>query len=137
MNRSSDVKRIITILLASIVIIGNAYSNNNDIQETLGNMFKKVDFKSIPTGLLRDYAVEEEDLDLFTGSSTLIPANCTTGIQFAGLINTVNSLSHSRNILKGIENSITSYNSNPNEIPICVLLYNNSSLKILSQKHML
>lgn len=129
MNRSSDVKRIITILLASIVIIGNAYSNNNDIQETLGNMFKKVDFKSIPTGLLRDYAVEEEDLDLFTGSSTLIPANCTTGIQFAGLINTVNSLSHSRNILKGIENSITSYNSNPNEIPICVLLYKYSQIK--------
>ena len=44
-------------------------SEYNELRATLNYMFDSLDKNSVPTGLLRDYAIEEEDLDLFTGEA--------------------------------------------------------------------
>lgn len=120
--------KIISLVISSLSLLlaaNNVAAENKELRKTLDHMFERVDFNSVPTGLLRDYAVEEEDLDLFTGRASLVPENRVSGMQFMGLISTVNSLGKDRNVLKGIDDVLASYNSEENEIPFCVLLYSN------------
>jgi len=124
--------KIISLIISSLsllLVANNVAAENKELRKTLDHMFERVDFNSVPTGLLRDYAVEEEDLDLFTGRASLVPENRVSGMQFMGLISTVNSLGKDRNVLKGIDDVLASYNSEENEIPFCVLLYKYSQIK--------
>lgn len=103
--------------------------SSNDMVKILDHMFEKVDFNTIPTGLLRDFAVEDEDLDLYTGTKPLDAENCVTGIRFLNLVNTVNSLSCQRNVLSGMDKSVKNYQYQTDEVPVCVLLYKYSQIK--------
>lgn len=71
-------------------------SEYNELRATLNYMFDSLDKNSVPTGLLRDYAIEEEDLDLFTGEA-LNNKNIVFIDNYSGLLSTINSASLSLN----------------------------------------
>jgi len=70
---------------------GQINSGKNELQKSLDFMFEHIDKKSVPTGLLRDYAVEEEDMDIFTGECPLNENNICTPIRYASLLKTISS----------------------------------------------
>ena len=113
-----------------MLFINKSFAFDDDLRKSLDRMFEKLDRTTVPTGLLRDYAVEEEDLDLFNGKSPLQNKNCVTGIQFMGLVNTINSADISGNSgIKNFKQEVTNYHYETNEIPLSILLYQYSQIK--------
>ena len=120
----------ISIICLCMLFINKSFAFDDDLRKSLDRMFEKLDRTTVPTGLLRDYAVEEEDLDLFNGKSPLQNKNCVTGIQFMGLVNTINSADISGNSgIKNFKQEVTNYHYETNEIPLSILLYQYSQIK--------
>lgn len=66
---------LLFLLAATVPIKGYSESNNNssmnELRSNLNYMFAKINRDSVPTGLLRDYAIEYENLDNYDGSKGL------------------------------------------------------------------
>jgi hypothetical protein len=87
-------------------IYGQDFPQNNDMRKSLDFMFEHLDRNSVPKGLLRDYAVEYEDLDLFIGRGPLEDDNIGTVVRFGNLLKTISSSAVKEDPLEGLENSI-------------------------------
>jgi len=102
---------ILLFLLAAIVPIkGYSESNNNssmnELRSNLNYMFAKINRDSVPTGLLRDYAIEYENLDNYDGSRGLTSNNICDVTSYAKILNTLKSASLFDNPFKSFEAEI-------------------------------
>lgn len=94
-------------------------------------MFERLDKKAVPTGLLRDFAVEEEDLDLYTGKAELTDKNKVTIVRYAGLLSTIQSAALLSNPVEGFESTVRHAlrSRAANEIPLSVLSFDYAQIK--------
>lgn len=60
---------VIYTCMAGALLYGQKVTPKSELRKTLDFMFEHIDNGAVPTGLLRDYAVEEEDLDIFSGNA--------------------------------------------------------------------
>lgn len=86
MNRS--IKLILCILITMLSLTGKA-QDTNGLRGYLNHMFEHIDKTTIPTGFLRDYAVEDEDFDLYNGQVELKPDNQVNISTYGNLLNTI------------------------------------------------
>ena len=72
--------RLLLLVIFSLIAIGikpvccyagakNASSSMNELRQELDKMFAKLNKNVVPTGLLRDYAIEYENLDNYDAST--------------------------------------------------------------------
>ena len=64
---------------------------DESLRKVLDKMFAHIDKNKVPTGLLRDYAEEYEDLDIFTGIVPLTEHNAADYVRFGYLLSTIKS----------------------------------------------
>ena len=64
---------------------------DESLRKVLDKMFAHIDKNKVPTGLLRDYTEEYEDLDIFTGIVPLTEHNAADYVRFAYLLSTIKS----------------------------------------------
>lgn len=74
-----------------IAYIYGQQSGYTELRENLDFMFERIDKESVPTGLLRDYAIEEEDFNLYTGKEALTDKNKVTVVRYASLLSSIQS----------------------------------------------
>lgn len=82
---------VLCVMAYSVDMYGQNTLRNNELRKYLDKMFENVDKTSVPTGFLRDYAIEDEDLDQFTGDGLLSDKNVCTTDRYKNLLNTINS----------------------------------------------
>lgn len=112
-------------ILDVISVFGQKRYSTNDLRKFLNHMFEHIDKDCVPTGLLRDYAIEDENLDLFSGDVMLNEDNVTTLVRYGNLLNTIGSASLSNDLSKKIVKSLKSYSaSGKNDVlSLSVLLF--------------
>lgn len=89
------MKRVFSLLflLFTLMVETNAQielNENSNIRTYLNNMFSLLDFSKVPSGLLRDYAVEAADLDIYNGEE-MNDSNYVSRDAFANILNTISS----------------------------------------------
>ena len=82
---------LIVLVLLSCFEVASAQKHTAGIREELDRMFAHLERSSVPTGLLRDYAIEYEDLDDFSGQSTLSEKNLLTPLRYGDFLSTIQS----------------------------------------------
>lgn len=101
---------LLFLLAATVPIKGYSESNNNfsmnELRSNLNYMFAKINRDSVPTGLLRDYAIEYENLDNYDGSRGLTFNNICDVTSYAKILNTLKSASLFDNPFKSFEAEI-------------------------------
>lgn len=123
------------LCLCIIFVSNNTYSQTkqekSDLRKELNNMFAKINRQSVPTGLLRDYAEEYEDLDCFTGSAPLTEQNIVDKKTYGYLLSTIKSADLIGTISNGIDNYFHQRNKNDenNSISLSIALYKYSQIK--------
>jgi len=104
---------------------------NESLRKVLDKMFAHIDKNKVPTGLLRDYAEEYEDLDIFTGIVPLTEHNAVDYVRFAYLLSTIKSADLIGEVSKDIDVFFCqkkSYDEN-NSISLSLALYKYSQIK--------
>lgn len=121
---------LISLLMTSSVS-GQNISQNNEMRKSLDFMFEHLDKNSVPTGLLRDYAIEYEDLDLFSGEAPLDENNIGTIIRFGNLLNTISSSAVKEDPTKSFENSVRNIKkqNNTGQLTLGIILYEYARIK--------
>lgn len=122
---------LICFLMVSSTLLGQRASPNNEMRKSLDFMFENLDRNSVPTGLLRDFAVEYEDLDLFTGKVLLEDDNIGTVVRFGNLLKTISSSAVKEDPLEGFENSIKNIKrkNNSGDLTLGIMLYEYARIK--------
>lgn len=121
-----------TILhLQTNCIYGQKNSQFDELRSTLDFMFKQIDRQSVPTGLLRDYAIEEEDLDLYTGMQTLTDKNKVSIVRYAGLLNSIKSAALISDPIRGFESTLKHWNKlkDHKEIRLSIMSFQYAQIK--------
>lgn len=104
---------------------------DESLRKVLDKMFAHIDKNKVPTGLLRDYAEEYEDLDIFTGIVPLTEHNAVDYVRFAYLLSTIKSADLIGEVSKDIDIFFCqkkSYDEN-NSISLSLALYKYSQIK--------
>lgn len=104
---------------------------DESLRKVLDKMFAHIDKNKVPTGLLRDYAEEYEDLDIFTGIVPLTEHNAADYVRFAYLLSTIKSADLIGVVSKDIDvfsRQNKSYDEN-NSISLSLALYKYSQIK--------
>ena len=104
---------------------------DESLRKVLDKMFAHIDKNKVPTGLLRDYAEEYEDLDIFTGIVPLTEHNAVDYVRFAYLLSTIKSADLIGEVSKDIDVFFCqkkSYDEN-NSISLSLALYKYSQIK--------
>lgn len=60
---------VIYTCMAGALLYGQKVTPKSELRKTLDFMVEHIDKGAVPTGLLRDYTVEEKDLDIFSGNA--------------------------------------------------------------------
>lgn len=122
---------LICFLMFSLSVLGQRASQDNEMRRSLDFMFEHLNRNSVPTGFLRDYAVEYEDLDLFTGEIPLEENNIGTIIRFGNLLKTIRSSAVNEDPSEGFENSIKNIKrkNNSGDLTIGIMLYEYARIK--------
>lgn len=133
MNTRKVVKtRVEGLMLFLALFVPSALQAQiNSLRTTLDDMFSQVNLEDVPTGYLRDYAVEEENLDGFTGK-TLSEKNVCSQRQFEGLVRTLQSAAVSASAKKDAKLSTDRLFEQKKENGVCnmkVLLYKYAQIK--------
>lgn len=112
-------------------LFGQRVSQNNEMRKSLDFMFEHLERNSVPKGLLRDYAVEYEDLDLFSGEVPLEDDNVGTIIRFGNLLKTISSSAVKEDPIKSFESSIQNYKKQKKtgELTLGIMLYEYARIK--------
>lgn len=124
-------------LLVTIVPIkgyseNSANSSMKELRSDLNYMFAKINKSSVPTGLLRDYAIEYENLDKYDGDKGLNANNLCDVPSYAKILNTLKSASLLDNPFKAFEVGIDKSKSIPSEhstARLSVALYEYAQIK--------
>lgn len=104
---------------------------DESLRKVLDKMFAHIDKNKVPTGLLRDYAEEYEDLDIFTGIVPLTEHNAADYVRFGYLLSTIKSADLIGVVSKDIDvffRQKKSYDEN-NSISLSLALYKYSQIK--------
>lgn len=123
------------LCLCIIFVSNNTYSQTkqekSDLRKELNNMFAKINRQSVPTGLLRDYAEEYEDLDCFTGCAPLTEQNIVDKKTYGYLLSTIKSADLIGTISNDIDNYFNQKNRNDgnSSISLSVALYKYSQIR--------
>lgn len=119
------------VQLQANCVYGQQKSEYNDLRNTLNFMFEHLNKKSVPTGLLRDYAIEEEDLDLYTGFSPLTDKNKVTIVRYAGLLSSIKSAALISDPIKGFESTLKHWDKtkNTNVIRLSIMSFDYAQIK--------
>lgn len=119
------------VMLGTVPATGQNISSDSDLRNSLDRMFEHIDKKAVPTGLLLDYAVEEEDLDLFSGGTMLSDANVVTLVRYGKLLNTIGSASLLNDLSKDIEKSLKNHDASRdrNVLPLSIMLFRYARIK--------
>lgn len=112
-------------------LYGQNVAQENEMRKSLDFMFEHLDRNSVPTGLLRDYAVEYEDLDLFTGEVPLKDNNIGTLIRFGNLLKTISSSAVKEDPIKRFETYIRKMKgqNKSDELNIGIMLFEYARIK--------
>lgn len=86
------MRKIIFIIccLFSVPAFSQYVEDNVEVRSWLDNMFKNIDKSKVPSGLLRDYAFEMADLDIYNGKE-LNDSNYVNRTAFENLLRTIRS----------------------------------------------
>lgn len=86
------MKKILFILFCLITLSAfpQSVEDNSDVRSWLDEMFKNIDKSKIPHGILRDYAFELADLDIYNGKE-LNDSNYVNRIAFENILRTIRS----------------------------------------------
>lgn len=137
-TKTLSIKSNFIVLIAFLIYsfsVSSLYGQNtaqeNEIRKSLDFMFEHLDRSSVPTGLLRDYAVEYEDLDIFTGKVPLNDSNIGTLIRFGNLLKTISSSSIKEDPIKRLETSIRKKKeqNKSGELNIGIMLFKYARIK--------
>lgn len=133
-NKKSQLVVALTILISLFMVFsisGQNISQNNEMRKSLDFMFEHLDRNSVPTGLLRDYAVEYEDLDLFSGEVPLEDDNVGTIIRFGNLLKTISSSAVKEDPIKSFVGTIQNYKKQKKtgELTLGIILYEYARIK--------
>ena len=112
-------------------ISGQKDAFNNSLRKSLDYMFEHINKSSVPTGLLRDYAVEDEDLDLYSGEVALNNDNLTTLARYGNLLSTISSASLEKKLSTNMEHSLKRYSliEKENVLYLSFMLYQYARIK--------
>lgn len=112
-------------------LYGQNITKENEMRKSLDFMFEHLDRSSVPTGLLRDYAVEYEDLDLFSGEVPLKDNNIGTLSRFGNLLKTISSSAVKEDPVKIFENTIRKKKgqTRSGELNIGIMLFEYARIK--------
>lgn len=127
--------RVTTIFLWTVLVLSisnfsfDAYaaktSKDIGIRAYLDSLFYNINFQEVKSGLLRDYAVEEINLDEYNGDEHAL-GNCTP-VQFSSLINTLNDAAVSDKSKQEIsaiyKNLESTENKDPNILTLSCLCF--------------
>lgn len=94
-------------------------------------MFERIDKQSVPTGLLRDFAIEEEDLDLYTGIEALTDKNRVSIARYAGLLSSVKSAALISDPIKGFETTLGRWSKlrNNKDVRLSIMSFKYAQIK--------
>ena len=125
---------LIAFLICSSLVpflYGQNITKENEMRKSLDFMFEHLDRSSVPTGLLRDYAVEYEDLDLFSGEVPLKDSNIGTLSRFGNLLKTISSSAVKEDPVKIFENTIRKKKgkTKSGELNIGIMLFKYARIK--------
>lgn len=122
---------MLVAILNVVFVFGQNNYFNNDLRKSLDYMLEHIDKRAVPTGLLRDYAVEDEDLDIFSGDAVLNEANVATLARYGNLLSTIGSASLLKDLTKDIEKSLQSYytSGENNVLSLSIMLYQYARIK--------
>lgn len=122
---------ILIVFLGAIPVSGQNHHSDNDLRKSLDRMFEHIDKRTVPTGLLRDYAVEDEDLDFFSGDAMLSDANVVTLVRYGKLLNTIGSASLLNDLSEDIEKSLKNHDASRdrNVLTLSVMLFRYARIK--------
>lgn len=138
LRQTDKIWQIVAIMTVMIIYIfrvtptyGQKNNAHNDLRKSLNHMFEHIDKGAVPTGLLRDYAVEDEDLDLFSGNVTLNEANICSFARYGNLLNTISSAALTKNLTKEIQESIKEFNKTKSKeiLSLSVALFQYAQIK--------
>lgn len=112
-------------------ISGQKNASDNSLRKSLDYMFEHIHKSSVPTGLLRDYAVEDEDLDLYSGEVALNNDNLTTLARYGNLLSTISSASLEKKLSTNMEHSLKRYSliEKENVLYLSFMLYQYARIK--------
>lgn len=135
---------IFLALLMLWIIPQQLYSQENgyaELRKELNNMFSGINKEKVPTGLLRDYAIEYENLDYFDSSSGLTDNNIVDVFTFGKILKTIKSSSLKGNPISSFEKKVSQLSkksTNGREVKIAVALYQYAQIKgnALKENHM-
>lgn len=133
-NKKSQLVVALTILISLFMVFsisGQNISQNNEMRKSLDFMFEHLERNSVPKGLLRDYAVEYEDLDLFSGEVPLEDDNVGTIIRFGNLLKTISSSAVKEDPIKSFVGTIQNYKKQKKtgELTLGIILYEYARIK--------
>lgn len=125
------MRRIIlfTIALTLTILSISAQVNKKSLRSHLDSMFEHLDKSSVPYGLLRDYAIEDEDLEKFTGDNPLSSENIGTLTRYAHLLSTISSASLKEKIDLDISRRFHNTKKHSNNIRISLIAYKYSEIR--------
>lgn len=130
-------KEFLLLFLISVVPIkghseDRSKSSMNELRSNLNYMFAKINRDLVPTGLLRDYAIEYENLDKYDGDKGLTSNNVCDVPSYAKILNTLKSTSLFDNPFKPFETEIDKSKSFSSDLPtarLSVALYEYAQIK--------
>lgn len=137
-TKTLSIKLNFIVLIAFLIcffsissLYGQNIAQDNEMRKSLDFMFEHLDRGTVPTGLLRDYAVEYEDLDLFTGKVPLNDNNIGTLTRFGNLLKTISSSALKEDPLKRFETSIRKKKEQgkSSELNIGIMLFEYARIK--------
>lgn len=117
------------LLMIPATLLGQKASPPDKMRKSLDFMFEHLDRNAVPKGLLRDYAIEYEDLDLFSGEAPLEENNIGTIVRYSNLLKTISSSAVKEDPLKGFERSVGKLKKRPGELTLSVMLYEYARMK--------
>lgn len=137
-TKTLSIKPNFIVLIAFLIcsssvsfLYGQNITKENEMRKSLDFMFEHLDRSSVPTGLLRDYAVEYEDLDLFSGEVPLKDNNIGTLSRFGNLLKTISSSAVKEDPVKIFENTIRKKKgqNKSGELNIGIMLFEYARIK--------
>lgn len=135
--QKSLVKELLLCFFISIIPIKIYASTNSDfsmqkLRSELDYMFTGINRDSVPTGLLKDYAIEYENLDKYERNKELNDNNLCDVLSYAKILNTLKSASLFDNPFKSFEAEIKqskSLSSDIANVRLSVTLYEYAQIK--------
>lgn len=127
------MKRIFTTfiylcVLSVMVSNGQAIEENEAVKQYLNSVFENIDKTRVPTGLLKDYAVELVELSDYSGSSLDSVESVDAGT-FGMILRTIRSSAFGTKPFGYVDQVLNNLSDSDATIPVAIALYEYSYIK--------